>query len=324
MSDAVPVGVAARPRARVAGVVAALFVVAAGAGAGALAVGVDTGAAGAWLLGTLVVLGWEWQFLVRRVGLNHPPGARESPSGVDDGVGAGIGAGGGIGVANAVTLGRGALFAAVAGLLLTGPLPGPWRWAPALLYGAGAGLDAADGAVARELGRRTVLGARLDLAFDTLGFLVAPLVGVAWGRLPAFYLAISAARYLFKLGLWSRRRRGLPVFDLPASRLRRPLAGLQMGFIAVALAPVVPVGTVAAAAAVVVTPSLAVFGRDYLAVTGRVGGGATATAVGGETVGGGETIDGGEAVDGGNAPVGPDDGPPDAPPRGDRDPLPVD
>lgn len=178
-----------------------------------------------------------------------------------------------LGPANAVTLGRGWLYAAVAGfLLVVPPIGSGWRWVPFLCYGAGAALDAVDGFVARTVGRETELGEKLDMAFDTVGFLVAPLVGVVWGRLPVWYLSISAARYLFKLGRGWRRRRGKPVFDLPPSRVRRPLAGLQMAFIAWALLPLVPVAVVWPAAAVVVAPSLVVFGRDYLVVSGRFGG----------------------------------------------------
>jgi len=170
---------------------------------------------------------------------------------------------------NLVTLGRGGLYAATAGFLFVPPAPA-MRWAPAVCYGTGVALDVVDGRLARRTGRTTDLGATLDLAFDTLGFLVAPLVGVAWGRLPVAYLSLSAARYVYRAGLGWRRRRGRPVGDLPESRVRRPLAALQMGFITVALAPALPPSVVHPAALVVAAPSLAVFGRDYLAVTGRL------------------------------------------------------
>ncbi|QZP37364.1 CDP-alcohol phosphatidyltransferase family protein [Halobaculum magnesiiphilum] len=238
----------------------AVLSVGVGVGAGALAAVADPDTAGAWLVPATVVVAWECVFLLRRRGLNHPPGEPAAVSG-------------GVGLANAVTLTRGLLYAGVAGFLLTGPLAGVLAWTPALLYGAGAALDAVDGAIARSLGRRTVLGEKLDMGIDTLGFLVAPLVGVAWGRLPIWYLSLSAARYLFKLGRWRRRRRGLPVFDLPDSRVRRPLAGTQMAFIAVALAPILPPSVVAAVAVAVLVPSLAVFARDYLVVAGHLDGG---------------------------------------------------
>jgi CDP-diacylglycerol--glycerol-3-phosphate 3-phosphatidyltransferase len=171
---------------------------------------------------------------------------------------------------NLVTLTRGGLYAATAGFLAVAPATPTVRWAPAACYGAGVALDFVDGRLARLTGRTTALGETLDHAFDTLGFLVAPLVGVVWGRLPLLYLALSAARYVYRGGLWWRRRRGRPVGDLPESRVRRPLAAGQMAFIAAALAPVAPASLVHPAALVAVVPSLAVFCRDYLAVTGRL------------------------------------------------------
>jgi CDP-diacylglycerol--glycerol-3-phosphate 3-phosphatidyltransferase len=172
---------------------------------------------------------------------------------------------------NLVTLTRGGLYAATAGFLVVAPTTPVVRWAPAACYGTGVVLDYLDGRLAQRLGRTTDLGARLDLAFDTLGFLVAPLVGVVWGRLPAVYLSLSAARYVYRAGIAWRERCGRPVGDLPESRIRRPLAALQMGFITVALAPALPTAVVHPASVVVAVPSLATFVRDYLSVTGRLG-----------------------------------------------------
>jgi CDP-diacylglycerol--glycerol-3-phosphate 3-phosphatidyltransferase len=217
-------------------------------------------AGGLWLLASAPVFGYLLWFLFRALPWNHPPAAADPPAVAPT-----------LGLANGVTLGRGWLYAAVAGfLLVVPPTDSAFRWLPVLCYGGGAALDWVDGALARTVGRRSVLGEKLDMAFDTVGFLVAPLVGVVWGRLPLWYLSISVARYLFKAGRGWRRIRGRPVYDLPPSRVRRPLAGLQMAFITAALLPVVPVGVVEIAAAAVVTPSLAVFVRDYLVVTGRL------------------------------------------------------
>jgi CDP-diacylglycerol--glycerol-3-phosphate 3-phosphatidyltransferase len=174
-----------------------------------------------------------------------------------------------LGVANAVTVARGGLFAAVAGFVAVEPTSHV-AWLPAVCYGTGCVLDLADGAIARWRDRTTLLGAKLDMAVDTLGFLVAPVVAVLWSRLPVWYLSLSAARYLFKAGRGYRRARGRPVYDLPPSVVRRPLAGVQMVFISVALAPVLPSATVRTLAVVVLAPSLAVFARDYLVVSGHL------------------------------------------------------
>lgn len=224
----------------------------------ALATGVavlrDHPAAVRWAVLTAVVGAFELWFLRRHLGANHADRASARLYGS-------------LGVANGLTLVRGGAFAAVAGFAVVDPTT-RLAWLVAALYGGGCALDWIDGLAARLRGRTTVLGARLDMAFDTLGFLVAPVVGVIWGRLPVWYLSISLARYLFKAGRGLRRRRGRPVYDLPPSRVRRPLAGVQMVFITVALAPLVPATAVRLVAAVVVVPSLAVFARDYLAVAG--------------------------------------------------------
>lgn len=178
----------------------------------------------------------------------------------------------GLGVANAVTVGRGLLYAATAGFLLLAPSTPAIRWAPGLCYGAGAALDFVDGRLARRTDTETELGGRLDHAVDTLGFLVAPLVGVLWGRLPIVYLSLSAARYLFRGGLWWRRSTGRPVAPLPESPWRRRLAAMQMAVIAVALPPVLPADLVHPAATIALVPSLVVFGRDWLVVSNRLPG----------------------------------------------------
>lgn len=207
-----------------------------------------------WVLVAIPILGYQVGFLgYQQITLGQPDGhLRRQP------------------LPTIITMVRGHLYAATAGFLLVSPTP-LLAWIPGLCYGLGATLDWVDGRVARAIGGTSRLGARLDLAFDTLGFLVAPLVGVVWGRLPLVYLSLSAARYLFRGGTWWRRRRGRPVGDLSPSRLRRWLAALQMAFITVALLPVLPTTVVHPAAVVVLVPSLAMFTWDYLEVTGRLG-----------------------------------------------------
>ncbi|SFR33002.1 CDP-alcohol phosphatidyltransferase family protein [Halogeometricum limi] len=171
-----------------------------------------------------------------------------------------------LGAANAVTLCRGVVVAFLAGVLV---VPAPVGWLPALLYGAVAASDPVDGAIARLRDRTTLLGARLDVNVDAAGLLVAALVGVSVGSLPPWYLAVGAARYLFVLGAWRRRRRGLPVFELPHGDTRRALAGIQMAVTAVALAPVVPQWAGWTLATVTMLPFLGNFLVDWFVVTGR-------------------------------------------------------
>lgn len=170
-------------------------------------------------------------------------------------------------IADAVTVVRGWLYAAVAGFAVLSPMAAV-DWFPGLCYGTGVALDWLDGRIARRTSGETSLGARLDMAFDTLGFVVAPVVAVVWGRLPIWYLSLSVARYLFKAGRALRRRRGLPVHELPPSERRRQLSGAHMAFVTVALLPVVPAAPLTPLAAVLLAPSLALFVRDYLFVAG--------------------------------------------------------
>jgi CDP-diacylglycerol--glycerol-3-phosphate 3-phosphatidyltransferase len=131
-------------------------------------------------------------------------------------------------------------------------------------------LDYLDGYVARITNHATRLGEELDGAFDALGLLVAVGLAVWYGQLPGWYLLIGLSRYLFGLGLWWRRRQGLPVYELPPSSNRRILAGFQMGFITVVLWPLFsPPGTTLAGI-VYALPLVASFGRDWLVVSGRL------------------------------------------------------
>jgi CDP-diacylglycerol--glycerol-3-phosphate 3-phosphatidyltransferase len=211
-----------------------------------------------WAALSLAALGVVFGTAARRLDENHAPGD-DAPDPR-------------LGVATHVTLGRGVLLAWVAGFLLVTWTEGiAWlAWLPALLYGAAAALDAVDGAVARRHDNATVLGARLDMAFDAFGLLVAPVVAVAAGQLPWWYLSVSLARYVFVAGLRLREHRGLPVADLPPRASRRVLAGLQMAFVAVALTPVVSPALGRVGAGLFGGAVLAGFVRDWLYVSGRL------------------------------------------------------
>lgn len=212
------------------------------------------GLARRWLVLTVPVLAYElallWRFLPR-----NRNGERLLAS---------------LGPGTLLTVARGVLIAFLAGFLL---LPQPTEslvWLPATLYGVAALADYVDGTLARLTDHVTTLGARLDTEFDALGILIAPLLAVLYGQLPFWYLSVSAARYLFVLGRWLRRRRGLPVLALPSRRSRRLLAGLQMAFLAVVLSPAVTPPVTTLGAVFVAVPFIAGFVRDWLYVSGRL------------------------------------------------------
>lgn len=209
----------------------------------------------AWTGGTLAIGAFELWFLHGRLHRNRRP---DSDTPADT-----------LGVANALTLVRGWLLAAVGGFAFVEPTSAI-GWFPAVAYSASAAFDRLDGTLARTIGRRTELGVRLDLAFDTLGFLIAPIVAVVWGRLPVWYLTLSAVRYLFRAGVATRHLRAKPVYPLPSSAVRRPLAGMQMAFIGLALAPLLPFETIQLLAVIALPLSLSIFLRDYLAVAGHL------------------------------------------------------
>jgi CDP-diacylglycerol--glycerol-3-phosphate 3-phosphatidyltransferase len=108
------------------------------------------------------------------------------------------------------------------------------------------------------------------MTVDALGILIASLGGILLSKLPIGYAGIGLARYLFVLGIAARKRAGKPVRRLDFSRLRRFLAGLQMGFLAAALWPQVPPALTLAAAYPFGAATLAMFLRDWLFVSHRL------------------------------------------------------
>jgi CDP-diacylglycerol--glycerol-3-phosphate 3-phosphatidyltransferase len=173
-----------------------------------------------------------------------------------------------LGVANYLTIVRAGLYCLVGGFIVVPPSD-PVGWVPAVCYGAGVVLDQFDGRIARRAGQETILGRRLDLGIDTLGFVVAPAVAVAWGQLPVWYLSLSAARYVYRGFRHLRRLRGRPLCECPDSSLGRYLAGGQMVFLTLALTPVVSPSLATAVAPFALAASLGVFLRDYLFVAGH-------------------------------------------------------
>lgn len=165
------------------------------------------------------------------------------------------------GPADRVSLARAALLvgcATVTGPVLAGTVASrPWALlalaAPMLV------LDAVDGAVARRTGTATAAGGRLDGELDAAALLVLSVAAAP--SLGWWVTAIGAMRYAFWLvGLVRTRWRG----RLAYSRFRRAVAGLQGAALAVALAPVVPVGAAVVVAAVALGLLTVSFGRDVM------------------------------------------------------------
>jgi CDP-diacylglycerol--glycerol-3-phosphate 3-phosphatidyltransferase len=176
-----------------------------------------------------------------------------------------------LGPANWITLIRAVLSAGLAGFVVC-PRPEGWlAWAPSLLYLTAVLMDFADGATARLTGRTTVLGDRMDMQWDSTGVLIGSLLSVIYRQTPMAYLLVGLARYIFLLGLRLHERRGLPVYDLPVSQIRRPFAGAQMVFLAIALMPLYTPPVTRAAAWLLMTPFLINFLHDWLVVSGGLG-----------------------------------------------------
>ena len=124
-----------------------------------------------------------------------------------------------------------------------------WKaWLPGLLYSLAVLPDFVDGISARLTNHITKLGETLDISIDSLGVLGVSLLSVQYGQVPWWYLSVGLARYLFLTGIWLRKKKKLPVYDLPFSVRRRGYAALGMGLFLVILYPIFePPGTYLAA-----------------------------------------------------------------------------
>lgn len=180
-----------------------------------------------------------------------------------------------LGVANAITLARGwgiALLAGWAGWSQPWTGRPAWMvWTPGLLYLAIGAADFVDGFWARRTATESLLGRRLDMEMDALGLLVAMLLAVDLGRLPFFYLAGGALYYLFRLGLWGRRHAGRITMPLRERPFARFTAGIQMGFVGIALVPWFAPDALHLAAACFLLPLGLGFIWDWMVVCGRLG-----------------------------------------------------
>jgi CDP-diacylglycerol--glycerol-3-phosphate 3-phosphatidyltransferase len=143
-----------------------------------------------------------------------------------------------LGWGNRATIFRGVLIAVLAGFLFKPWPEGLLIWLPGSIYFVASIIDRLDGYLARITQMQSQLGTELDTVYDAIGLLIAPLLAVSYGQLHWSYLLVSMAYYLFVLGIYMRKFRGLKVNKLSANISRRTIAGFQMGFVAVILLPI--------------------------------------------------------------------------------------
>jgi len=211
--------------------------------------------AGQWLLQAALLWGLVVQYIWRRLALNRANA--ETPLYSN------------LGWGNRLTILRGLLIALTGGFLFQQQTNAVNVLLPAILYTLAAILDRLDGYVARRSQQVSLLGNELDITFDALGLVVAPLLAIGLGKLHWSYLMLSVAYYIYQWGLLRRQRRGLPVYALPPNPLRRTLAGFQMAFIAAVLWPLFSSSLTVIAGIAFMLPVLFGFVVDWLIVSGR-------------------------------------------------------
>lgn len=181
-----------------------------------------------------------------------------------------------LGAANWITLLRAGGIIALAGFLPLAihsqglEIANGLTWTPGLMYLSISLADLGDGFVARRQGKETELGRQLDIETDAAGLLVASLLAVALGQLPAIYLLVGLAYYPFILGIRLRQEKNLPVVALRPRPYSRIIAGCQMGLVGMVLLPIFNPPFTIIAAYIFMTPLLFGFLRDWLVVSCRI------------------------------------------------------
>ncbi len=174
-----------------------------------------------------------------------------------------------IGLANSITICRGLLICSLGGFVYPFQLGGFLAWVPAAIYASASLADGLDGWIARAYSEASPEGEVLDREVDGLGTLVAAALCCQSGRLPAFYLPVGGAYYLFSLAIWLWKRHGKPIHPLRPSRFRKGVGVLQTLFLAMFLAPLFsPAQGLWAAIALTLAVAFS-FARDWMVVTGN-------------------------------------------------------
>jgi phosphatidylglycerophosphate synthase len=133
------------------------------------------------------------------------------------------------GPANAVTMLRAAITAALGGLLLAEPIP---TLAAAAAGGIALLLDGVDGPLARRSGLSSAFGARFDMEVDAFLVLVLSALVLATGRAGAWVLALGGLRYVWVAGGMLVPALGA---ELPPSRRRQVICGAVVAILVAAL-----------------------------------------------------------------------------------------
>jgi CDP-diacylglycerol--glycerol-3-phosphate 3-phosphatidyltransferase len=175
-----------------------------------------------------------------------------------------------LGISNGLTLARGLLYGLLAGFIVLPPPDGVWAFVPGLLYTVASLTDLLDGHIARKRDETTDLGAKLDVEVDSVGILVAFILGAKFQQLPPVFAVVGGLFYAYRFYLWSRRRRGKPVHALPYSQWRSTIGGFEVGFLCVMLWPVFSPPFTTAVGVVVGTLVVASFVWDGMLATGRL------------------------------------------------------
>lgn len=209
-----------------------------------------------WLVQAGLIAGYGWRFALTQLGSNRAMAdAALYPS---------------LGWGNRITLCRAWCIACCGGFMLLAHSHQLTVLLPAVAYSLAALLDRLDGLVARRSQQVSCLGSTLDIHFDALGLLVAPLLALSYGSIHPSYLLLSMAYYVYQWGIQLRRQRGLPLHPLPANPLRRTLAGFQMAFIALVLWPWINPGVTTLASIAFMLPVIFGFGVDWWVLTGKL------------------------------------------------------